>query len=317
MNLGNAIMRTINIVVPVYNEVENIRPFVENVQKQFLNSGIDFNIVFVSDPSKDGTEVEIESLCTNLKFVKHIALSRRFGQPAAIIAGLENSKSDATIVMDVDLQDPPELIPKMIMEWKSGAKIVIARRVSRSGEHVFKKLTAKFGYAFLNKFADVPIPKDSGDFRLMDRSVVSNLMKYSESRVFLRGLISLVGFEAVFVDFDRPARAAGKSKYNQFTGSIRIALDGIIGFSNSILNISTIMGIILSMVSFVTASGYLLAKIFGVNFPIGNATVVILVLLVGGLNLFTLGILGLYVGRIYDESRKRPRYIIKHTTNLS
>jgi dolichol-phosphate mannosyltransferase len=310
-------MKKVSIVVPVYNELNNIKPFIQAIQEQLVGINIDFDIIFVSDPSNDGTEIEIDRICLDLQYVKHISLSRRFGQPSAIFAGLENVQSEAAIVMDVDLQDPPSLIPAMLREWESGAKIVIARRRSRTGERHLKKFTAKMGYAFLNKFADVPIPRDSGDYRLMDKIVIDNIVKYSESRVFLRGLITLVGFDPVFVDFDRPARVVGKSKYNEFTGSIKIALDGIIGFSNSLLNISTVMGGILSVSSFVTAIGYMIAKIIGADFPIGNPTIVILILMVGGVNLLTMGILGLYIGRIYDESRRRPRYIIKHTTNIN
>ena len=193
---------------------------------------------------------------------------------------------------------------------------MVGRRVTRSGEPALKRATAAAGYSFLSRFSEVPIPENAGDFRLMDRSIVEQVKLFPEAHGFLRGLVALVGYEPEIVEFARPARTQGVTKYNKWVGSLRIGFNGIVGFSTALLNISTIIGLLAASLAVLTALGYVSAKLVGVEFPIGNPTIVMLVLLLGGCTLVCLGILGMYVGRIYDEVKRRPRYLVKTTINL-
>jgi dolichol-phosphate mannosyltransferase len=311
-------MKTLSIVTPVYNEIESIDEFANRIETtMFAWSGkVDWELLFCVDPSTDGTEGFIESLHVREPRFKMVRFSRRFGQPTATMAGIELSTGNAVVVIDADLQDPPEVISQLIQEWLDGSKIVLAKRRSRTGEPALKKFVAKTGYSFLNKFAEVPIPENTGDFRLMDRQVVNELLKYRETNSFLRGLVSLVGFPVKTVEFDRPERFAGRTKYNAWIGSLKIGFNGVVGFSTALLSLSTILGFASSILSLVIGAGYGIAKIVGVEFPIGNPTIVISVLFMGGMNLLTMGILGLYVGRIYDEVKQRPRYIVEYKVGI-
>lgn len=306
-------MKKLSIVTPVYNEIESIAEFSQRVEEAMAqwSEQIQWELLFCVDPSSDGTEEFIESLHIRDPRFKMVRFSRRFGQPIATMAGIELAQGDAVVVIDADLQDPPEVITKLIQEWISGAKIVLAKRKSRTGEPAIKKIVARSGYAFLNKFAEVPIPENTGDFRLLDRQVVNELLKYRETNSFLRGLVSLVGFQTKTVEFDRPERFAGKTKYNAWLGSLKIGFNGVVGFSTALLSLSTILGFASSLLSLLIGAGYGLAKVAGVDFPIGNPTIVVSVLFMGGMNLLTMGILGLYVGRIYDEVKQRPRFVIE------
>jgi glycosyltransferase involved in cell wall biosynthesis len=212
--------------------------------------------------------------------------------------------------MDVDLQDPPELIPEMLAKWREGYEVVYAQRRQRSGETVVKRSVAHFGYWFINKFSDVDIPRNTGDFRLLDRRVVEQIRRFPEAHGFLRGMVALVGFKQVAVPFDRPARHAGRGNYNRFFGSLRIGINGVVGFSTTLLNMSMILGLMAALVAFITGATYIGFKLAGTDFPVGNPTIVVLILLIGGVQLICLGIIGLYIGRIYDEVKRRPRYIV-------
>ena len=306
----------ISIVIPVLNEKDLIERFITELDKATQNLEYSFEMIFVVDPSVDGTEELLENLAEQNDCIKMLRLSRRFGQPAATIAGLENCKGIAAIVMDVDLQDPPGVIPSLISEWEAGNKVVLAQRTTRTGEPYIKKLVSNFGYSFLNRFADVPIPPNAGDFRLIDRAVIEELRKFPEANAFLRGLVALVGFKSSTVFFDRPGRTIGKTHYNKFFGSFKIAFNGIVGYSSALLTMSTFIGIFFSIVAIILGTGYGVAKILGANFPIGNPTIVVAVLFVGGINLFAIGILGVYVSRVYDEVKQRPRYIIERKIGL-
>jgi dolichol-phosphate mannosyltransferase len=311
-------MKTLSIVTPVYNEIDSIAEFATRIKSTMApwSDKVDWELLFCVDPSTDGTEELIESLHNREPRFKMVRFSRRFGQPIATMAGIELSNGDAVAVIDADLQDPPEVISDLIREWLNGSKIVLAKRRSRTGEPAIKKFVAKTGYSFLNKFAEVPIPENTGDFRLMDRQVVNELLKYRETNSFLRGLVSLVGFPVKTIEFDRPERFAGTTKYNAWFGSLKIGFNGVVGFSSSLLSLSTILGFASSILSLLIGAGYGLAKIAGFDFPIGNPTIVICVLFMGGMNLLTMGILGLYVGRIYDEVKRRPKYIVEYKIGL-
>ena len=308
-------MLKISVVCPVFNEVENIPELVRRVSAT-LQPIIDFELIFSVDPSTDGTEELIRELNQNDPRIKMIRFSRRFGQPSATLAGIHFADGDAVVVIDADLQDPPEVIAEMITHWQSGSKIVLAQRDSRTGEPAIKKAVASIGYSFLNRFAEVPIPRDTGDFRLLDRQVVDELKKFPETHGFLRGLVALVGFETTNVTFARPERFAGNTNYNKWFGSLKIGFNGVVGFSTALLSLSTVLGFFFSGIAALVAFGYVIAKIIGVDFPLGNPTIVITVLLLGGFNLVSVGILGMYVSRIYDEVKARPRFIVSERLGL-
>ena len=300
----------LSIVVPVYNEVGNISAFLTRVIPILVESVETYEIIFSVDPSTDGTEDLIEKAHNLNPNIKMIKFSRRFGQPTATLAGLDFCTGRAALVMDVDLQDPPELIPELLTKWKEGFAVVYAKRRHRDGETWLKKLTSKVGYGLIDRFGDVKIPRDTGDFRLIDRIVIDELKRFPETHGFLRGLVALVGYKQTEVIFDRPARHSGKGNYNRFFGSFKIGLNGIIGFSSALLNLSTVLGFLAAITSFVLGASYVVLQLFGQPFPVGNPSIVAVVLFVGGLQLICLGIIGQYIGRIYDEVKQRPRYIV-------
>ena len=242
--------------------------------------------------------------------MKLLRFSRRFGQPMATLAGLEYSRGDAAIVMDVDLQDPPELVHEMVAKWREGYDVVLPQRRQRTGEPWIKRLIAATGYKVIDKIADVRIPPNTGDFRLMSRRVVTEIVKLKESHGFLRGMVAVVGFRQVIIPFDRPPRHTGETNYNRFLGSLRIGFNGIFCFSTYALTLSTQLGFFIAIASFLIALAYLVMKLCGFPFPLGNPTMVILILFLGGIQLISVGILGEYIGRIYEEVRARPKFIV-------
>jgi glycosyltransferase involved in cell wall biosynthesis len=300
----------LSVVVPVYNEAESLPAFVARLLPVLRQHVRSFEVVFAADPSRDGTEDVIRRLRQDDPAVKLIVFSRRFGQPTATLAGIEYASGEAVVVMDVDLQDPPELIPAMLDRWREGFDVVYAQRRDRRGETRVKKVVASLGYRLINRFSDVPIPHDTGDFRLMDRRVVNELLRFPETHGFLRGMVALVGFRQTAVMFDREVRHAGRGHYNRFLGSVRIGLNGLIAFSSALLNLSTAVGFVAAGAAFLVGIAYLIATLAGVQFPVGNPTIVALVLFVGGVQLICIGIIGQYLGRIYDEVKRRPRYIV-------
>lgn len=300
----------LSVVVPVFNEAGNVPEFLRRIRQVLAGAVSAYDIIFAVDPSTDGTEQIIRQERAGDAGVKMLVFSRRVGQPTATMAGIEHASGKAVAVMDVDLQDPPELLVEMLQKWREGYDVVYAQRRQRTGETLVKRAVAKVGYRVIAKYGDVEIPRDTGDFRLMDRRVVDQLLRFDETHGFLRGLVALVGFRQTGVLFDRPARHAGKGNYNQFVGSLRIGLNGLVAFSSALLNLSTIFGFVAALASFLTATVYVGLKLAGVDFPLGNPTVVALVLFIGGVQLICLGIMGQYVGRIYDEVKHRPRYIV-------
>jgi len=300
----------ISIVVPVFNEEKNILQFLTKVQSVMKSIECNYELIFALDPSTDRTENQILSEIEKNKQIKLIKFSRRFGQPMATLGGMAHTSGDAVIVMDVDLQDPPELIPNMINKWIEGYEVVIPQRTSRKGEPLIKKIISSVGYNIIAKVSRVNIPPNTGDFRLMSRRVVQHVLSLTEGHGFLRGLVAIVGFKQCLIEFERPARYAGKTNYNRFIGSLRIGLNGIFGFSTMALQLSTQLGFCIAAGSFLIGIIYLVMKLTGTNFPIGNPTMVILVLFLGGIQLISVGILGEYIGRIYEEVLKRPKYIV-------
>ena len=306
----------LSIVVPVYKEEKNIPEFLRRLRPILSAVTEDYEIIFSLDPSPDRTEDVILEYRASDPRIKLLRFSRRFGQPMATLAGLEYSSGDAVVAMDVDLQDPPELIHEMLAKWREGYDVVLPQRRARTGEPWIKKLVAATGYKVINKIADVKIPPNTGDFRLMGRRVVAEVVKLKESHGFLRGMVAVVGFKQCLIPFDRPARFAGETNYNRFFGSLRIGFNGIFCFSTYALQLSTIMGFVIAGGSFLLMGIYLFYKLMGWPIAWGNPTLVILISFLGGIQLISIGILGEYIGRIYEEVRGRPKYIVERSTGF-
>ncbi len=302
---------TLSVVVPTYNEEQNVERMYRRLAAVLDGLGLSWEVIFSVDPCTDRTEELILGLRARDRRVKALRFSRRFGQPMATLAGLEAAAGEAVVVIDCDLQDPPELIAELVARWREGYDVVYAQRRSREGETLVKRIVAKVGYRVIARIAEIEIPPNTGDFRLLSRRVVDNVLALEEHHGFLRGLVALVGFRQTFVLYDRDRRDAGSSKYNRFFGSVLIGLNGVIGFSRYPLQMISLTGVALSGLAFLVALAYLLLKLLGVAFPVGNPTVVMAVAFFSGIQLLSLGVIGEYVGRTYDESRRRPKYIVE------
>jgi glycosyltransferase involved in cell wall biosynthesis len=307
---------TLSIVVPAYNEEDNVERVYDRLRVVLDGIGMDWELIFSVDPCTDLTEELILALRKRDPRVKMLRFSRRFGQPMATIAGMEASSGDAVVVIDCDLQDPPELIVEMVARWREGYDVVYAQRRTRAGETLAKRMISAIGYRLIKRIADVEIPPNTGDCRLMSRRVVRNVVALKEAHGFLRGLVGLVGFRQTSVLYDRDPRSAGASKYNRFWGSLVIGLNGIVGFSRYPLHLISLGGIGLSAFAFVLGVAYGTLQVVGQAFPVGNPTIVIVVCFFSGLQLLSLGVMGEYVGRIYDEARERPKYIVESSHGL-
>ena len=310
-------MTEISIIVPVLNESNNIKPFLLRTEKVLHKIGKDYEIIFALDPSTDDTEAIILSEIKRNKNIRLLIFSRIFGQPAATMAGISNCKGSYCVIIDVDLQDPPELIEDLYNKVISGYEVVYAKRKSRKGETFLKKIISSAAYYLINKFSDVHIPRDTGDYRIFSRKVINHLLGLSESHGFLRGLVAYIGFNQSFVEYDREERFAGKSKYNKFFGSFKIGFNGLIGFSSKPLFLMSISGFVIASLSFLLGIWYIFQKISGFNLTPGLTTPVILISFFAGVQLLGLGLLGEYVGRIYDEVKQRPKYILDKKINFA
>ncbi|MEY2411230.1 MAG: polyisoprenyl-phosphate glycosyltransferase [Verrucomicrobiota bacterium] len=300
----------LSIVVPVFKEEENIPVFLRRGLPILESLGVPFEIIFALDPSPDRTEETILGFREKDPRIKLLKFSRRIGQPMATLAGLQYSAGEAVIVMDVDLQDPPELVTEMVSKWREGFDVVMAQRRTRDGDTLVKRVVNYFGYKLINRIANPPIIPNTGDFRLMSRRVVNELNRLKECHGFLRGLVAVVGFKQTTVLFDRPPRHAGQTNYNRFWGSLRIGFNGIVCFSSYLLTLSAQAGFVIAGGGFLIGIVYAVMKILGFPFPIGNPTIVILILFMGGIQLISVGLLGEYIARIYEEVKQRPKFII-------
>lgn len=301
----------LSLVVPVYREEKNVPEYLRRIQPILAGITEDYEIIFSLDPSPDRTEEVILAQRAADERIKLLRFSRRFGQPMATLAGLQFSRGKAVIVMDVDLQDPPELVTEMVAKWREGFEVVLPQRRARTGEPWLKKIVSAVGYKVINKVADVRIPPNTGDFRLMSRRVADEVVRLRESHGFLRGMVAIVGFRQCLIPFDRPARFAGKTNYNRFLGSLRIGFNGIFCFSTYSLTLATQMGFVIAGGSFLLMTIYLFYKFMGWTILWGNPTLVIIITFLGGVQLISVGILGEYIGRIYEEVRGRPRFIVE------
>jgi dolichol-phosphate mannosyltransferase len=279
-------------------------PVIANISKKT-------EIIFVLDPSPDKTEQVIISLSEKNPDIKLLKMSRRFGQPAATMAGLAFSRGDRVVVIDVDLQDPPELILELDKKMNEGFDVVYATRRSRDGETFIKRIFAKFGYKVINSLSDVQIPRNTGDFRMMSRRVVREICSLNEKHGFLRGLVAYVGFNQTGILYDRDSRHIGKGNYNRYLGSLRIGINGLVGFSAKPLNFMSVFGGVVAMLSFLLGGWYAIQKFIGVSLTPGLSTSVILISFFAGIQLLSLGLVGEYISRIYDEVKNRPMYIVE------
>lgn len=306
----------LSLIVPVYREEANIKPFLTRVETVFSRLGISYEIIFCLDPSPDRTEEIIHAEIERNSNIKLLIFSRRFGQPAATMAGILSCTGETCVVIDVDLQDQPELIPEMYEKLSEGYEVVYAKRKSRKGETFIKRLVAHVGYSLINKLSDVQIPRNTGDFRIMTRRVIEELRRLNESHGFLRGLVAYVGFKQAFIEYDRDERYAGIGNYNRFTGSLKIGLNGLISFSARPLFLMSISGFVLAVFSFLLGIWYVLQKLIGIDLTPGLSTTVLVSTFFAGVQLLGLGLIGEYVGRIYDEVKRRPMYIVDRKVNF-
>jgi len=306
----------LSVVVPVYKEEAGIRPFLARMEAALASPAVSYEIIFSLDPSPDRTEaVILEEIDRNPR-IRLLVFSRRFGQPAATMAGLLYCRGETCVVIDVDLQDPPELIHPMRDKLAGGYDVVYAKRRSRKGETWIKRLVSHYGYRLIASLSDVPIPRDAGDFRIMTRRVIEELRRLNESHGFLRGLVAYIGFRQTFVEYDRDERASGRSHYNRFTGSFKIGINGIVGFSTRPLQLMSIVGALMAGASFLLGAWYLFQKLIGIELTAGLPTTVLVITFLSGVQLLSLGLIGEYVGRIYDEVKRRPMFIIDRKVNL-
>ena len=305
-----AISPEISIVVPVYKEAHNIKPFLLRMEAVLTQLQLSYEILFCLDPSPDDTEEVIQAEMERNARVKLMVFSRRFGQPAATMAGILHCKGQQCVVIDVDLQDPPELIAPMLEKIEAGYEVVYAKRKSRRGETLIKRLISYIGYKLINRLSEVSIPRNTGDFRMLTRRVIEALRQLNESHGFLRGLVAYVGFKQAFIEYDRDERFAGKGNYNRFTGSLKIGLNGLISFSGKPLQMMSIMGAVIAGFSFLVGSWYVFQKLYGFSITPGLSTTVLVVTFFSGVQLLCLGLMGEYVSRIYDEVKRRPMFII-------
>jgi glycosyltransferase involved in cell wall biosynthesis len=310
-------LKLLSVVIPTFNEEANIAVVYERLAA-VLNpiEDLEWELIFSVDPCTDRTEELILDLRERDPRVKMLRFSRRFGQPQATLAGMAHAAGDAIVVIDCDLQDPPELIGDMVGLWREGFEVVYAQRRTREGETLVKRIVSNVGYRIINRIADVEIPPNTGDFRLMSRRVVRHVVSLNEAHGFLRGLVGIVGFRQTSLLYDRDPRAAGDSKYNKFLGSLVIGMNGIVSFSRYPLQLISLAGVILSALAFLLGFVYLFLKLVGVGFPTGNTTLVIVISFFSGIQMLSIGIMGEYVGRIYDEVKRRPQYIVESAYGL-
>ena len=304
-------MKHITVLIPLYNESDVLRPLYERLGKLAHDApGYDFNFLFVNDGSSDDTLEKIKELAKTDKHISYINLSRNFGKEIAMIAGLDHVTSDACVIIDADLQDPPELIPQMLALWQEGYDDVYARRRSRNGESSLKKATSKWYYRVLQRSTNVQIQRDTGDFRLLDRRAVEALKQFRESQRYTKGMFSWIGFKKKEILYDRDPRVAGHTKWN-YAKLFNLAIDGITSFTTAPLRISSFLGIVVSLVSFLYIIFLVVRTAFFGSDLAGYPSMMAVVLFLGGVQLLSLGIIGEYIGRIFNETKNRPLYFIE------
>lgn len=306
----------ISVIIPVLNEATNIAELLQRFEAVFSKNIKDTEVIFVDDGSTDDTAGILKTRADSSRWLRLIELSRNFGNQAAVSAGLDHCTGDCAVIIDGDLQDPPELIPAMIEKWQGGYEVVYAQRQKRKGETFFKRASAAFFYRLLQKMTNVDIPEDTGDFRLIDRKVIDALGQMPERNRFLRGMVSWAGFRQTSVPYVRDERFSGETKY-PFFKMLKFALTGITSFSFLPLQLASYFGFLVSGISFIAAIYVLYLKYFTDRTIQGWTSMMIALLFLGGIQLITLGIIGEYIGRMSEEVKQRPAYLIRKKTNLT
>ncbi len=305
----------LSVVIPVFNEEENILPIYNRLRLVVNKLNIDYEFIFVNDGSSDGSQHKLVELSNKDAHSKYIQLSRNFGHQVAVSAGLDFCKGDKIVLIDADGQDPPEVIEKLYLKSLEGYDVVYAKRLQRKGESRLKKFTARLFYRILNRITQIPIPMDTGDFRIMNKRVVEQLRRMPERHKFLRGQVAWVGFTQTSIDYQRDARVAGNSGYN-YRKMIRLAIDAITSFSNFPLKLATLSGFLFAFIGFILICYTLYSRFIIERYEPGWASQMITIIFIGGIQLIGIGIIGEYISRISDNVKKRPLYIIDKT-NIS
>jgi glycosyltransferase involved in cell wall biosynthesis len=300
----------ISVIAPIYNEIENLPELYRRIKESMESIDDSWELLLVDDGSVDGSTDTIRHLAKNDDRVKPVIFARNFGHQIAVTAGLDYSAGEAVVIMDADLQDPPEVIPLLVEKWKEGYEVVYAVRSEREGENFIKLFTASLFYRLIYRITDVKIPLDTGDFRLLDRKVVDVLNNMRERHRFLRGMSVWVGFKQTGVEYRRSARYAGETKF-PFRKMFKFASDAITSFSYFPLQLATYLGFIIAGASILAIPVVIILRQSGLQAFLGQATTLIAVLFLGGVQLISLGILGEYIGRLYDEAKGRPLYIVR------
>jgi polyisoprenyl-phosphate glycosyltransferase len=302
---------TYSIIAPIYNEFDNLPELYRRVKEVMDSTGETWELILIDDGSSDGSNDRIRELAAkDPTTVRPVIFARNFGHQIAVTAGLDYSRGDAVVIIDADLQDPPEVILELAKKWKEGYEVVYAIRAEREGESWFKLLTASVFYRLIYRITDVKIPLDTGDFRLIDRKVVDVMGKMHEKHRFLRGMAAWVGFKQVGVEYKRAARLSGTTKY-PLKKMLKFASDGITGFSYFPLQMATYIGFVAAGLGVVTIPVVIVERLSNPDAFFGQASTLIAVLFFGGVQLISLGILGEYIGRIYDEVKGRPLYVVR------
>lgn len=310
-------MKKVSVVIPMYYEEEVAEECYKRVSKTLKElKEYEYEIIFVNDGSQDKTLKILEEIARKDSNVKVISFSRNFGHQAAVTAGIKEVTGDAIVIMDADLQDPPELIPDMLKYWEQGNEIIYGTRKTRKGESAFKLLTAKMFYKTLNALSDVEIPKDTGDFRLVDRKVIDVINNMPEHNKFLRGLFSWVGFKQMSYEYERQGRVAGKTKY-PLKKMLKLASDGIISFSTKPLKLLGTLGVLSIVISVIILIYALISYAFKLNnLSAGWTSIMVAITFFAGVQLLSIWIMSEYIGRIYEETKKRPQYIVDKKINI-
>jgi dolichol-phosphate mannosyltransferase len=302
---------TFSIIAPVFNEADSVDRLHQRIEAVMEGLDEPWELLLVDDGSRDGSRERILQLAQEDHHVRPIIFSRNFGHQIAVTAGLDYSLGEAVVIIDADLQDPPEVIPELVEKWREGFEVVYAVRAERKGETWFKRATASLFYRLIYRITDVDIPVDTGDFRLIDRKVVDALKQMKERHRFLRGMAAWVGFRQIGVPYTRDARTAGETKYT-FGKMVRFALNAVTGFSYFPLQIATYLGFVSAGISAIAIPVVIILRLMGNQAFFGQASTLLAVLFLGGVQLISLGILGEYIGRLYDEAKGRPLYIVSH-----
>lgn len=312
-------MKTITVMIPAYNEQEVLEPLFKRLSALAKNvKKYNFEFLFINDGSRDQTLEIIKQQAGKDNRISYINLSRNFGKEIAMIAGIDHVKGDAMVIIDADLQDPPELIPEMVKHWEAGFDDVYARRKSRDGETWLKKKTSQWYYKLLQSSTTIPIQIDTGDFRLLDRRCIEALKQFRESQRNTKAMFSWIGYKKKEIFYDRDPRIAGETKWN-YRKLINLAIDGITSFTTAPLRIATVFGFIVSLITFLWILYLLIRPLFGVPTGAGYSSLMATILFLGGVQLLSLGIVGEYVGRIFNETKHRPLYLIEeyHEASLT